>query len=80
MLNLQKNYNVKDDFFRKFLKKNKIDLLAFISNQKDVYDDLIPGQRNLNFAFYSKETDILNNLNQNFNNIQYIDSDLDYII
>ena len=64
----------------KFLKKNKIDLLAFISNQKDVYDDLIPGQRNLNFAFYSKETDILNNLNQNFNNIQYIDSDLDYII
>ena len=64
----------------KFLKRNKIDLFAFISNQKGVFDNLIPGQKNLNFAFYSKDTNVLNNLSRNFNDIQYIDSDLDYII
>ena len=64
----------------KFLKKNKIDLFAFISNKKGFFDSLIPGQKNLNFAFYSKDKNILNNLNKEFDDIQYIDSDLDYII
>ena len=64
----------------KFLKKNKIDLFAFISNKKGFFDSLLPGQKNLNFAFYSKDKNILNNLNKDFNDIQYIDSDLDYII
>jgi len=64
----------------KFLKKNKIDLFAFISNKKRFFDNLIPGQKNLNFAFYSKDKNILNNLNKDFDDIQYIDSDLDYIV
>ena len=64
----------------KFLKKNKIDLFAFISNKKGFFDSLIPGQKNLNFAFYSKDKNILNNINKEFDDIQYIDSDLDYII
>ncbi|MEC7179404.1 MAG: hypothetical protein VXV83_00555, partial [Pseudomonadota bacterium] len=63
-----------------FLKKNEIDLFAFISNKKRFFDSLIPGQKNLNFAFYSKDKNILNNLNKEFNDIQYIDSDLDYIV
>ena len=63
-----------------FYKKNKIDLFAFISNKKGFFDSLLPGQKNLNFAFYSKDKNILNNLNKDFNDIQYIDSDLDYII
>ena len=64
----------------KFLKKNKIDFIAFISNKKEFIDSLIPGQKNLNFAFFSKDEKILYNLNKNFNDIQYIDSDLDYIV
>ena len=65
---------------QKFLKKNKIDLIAFISYKKGPFDTLIPGQKNLNFAFYSKDKKILDNLNKDFNDIQYIDSDLDYIV
>ena len=65
---------------QKFLKKNKIDLIAFISKKKGLIDTLIPGQKNLNFAFYSKDKKILDNLNKDFNDIQYIDSDLDYIV
>ena len=64
----------------KFLKKNKIDLFTFISNKKRFYDSLIPGQKNLNFAFYSEDKNILNSLDKDFNDIQYIDSDLDYIV
>ena len=64
----------------KFLKENKIDLFAFISNKKIFFDSLIPGQKNLNFAFYSKDKNILNSLNRDFNDLQYIDSDLDYIV
>ena len=64
----------------KFLKENKIDLFAFISNKKVFFDSLIPGQKNLNFAFYSKDKNILNSLNKDFNDLQYIDSDLDYIV
>lgn len=64
----------------KFLKKNKIDLIAFISNKERFIDSLIPGQKNLNFAFYSKDKKILDNLDKDFNDIQYIDSDLDYIV
>ena len=64
----------------KFLKKNKIDLFVFISNKKGLFDSLIPGQKNLNFAFYSKDKNILNYLNRDFNDLQYIDSDLDYIV
>lgn len=64
----------------KYLKRNKIDLFAFISSQKEFYDNLIPGQKNLNFAFYSKNTNVLNNFGNNFDDIQYIDSDIDYII
>ena len=64
----------------KFLKKNKIDLFAFISNKKGFFDSLLPGQKNLNFAFYSKDKNILNILNKDFNDLQYIDSDLDYIV
>jgi len=37
-------------------------------------------QKNLNFAFYSKDKKILDNLDKDFNDIQYIDSDLDYIV
>ena len=64
----------------KFLKENKIDLFTFISNKKGFFDSLIPGQKNLNFAFYSKDKNILNDLNKEIDDIQYIDSDLDYII
>ena len=64
----------------KFLKKNKIDLFAFISNKKGFFDSLMPGQKKLNFAFYSKDKNILDYLNKDFNDLQYIDSDLDYIV
>ena len=36
----QKNYNVKDDFFRKFVKKNKNNKIFFKKRKKNIYFNL----------------------------------------
>lgn len=63
----------------KFSKKNAIDYLAYVSDQHTIFDKIMPWQRRLNFAFHSKEKSISNALNENFNNLQLIDSDVDYL-
>ena len=65
--------------FARFSKKNNIDYLAYISDQQTIFDKIMPWQRKINFAFYSKEKIISNSLNQNFNNVQLIDSDIDFL-
>jgi hypothetical protein len=39
----------------------------------------LPGQRKLNFAFYSNDPLAITELKQNLSDIQYIDSDIDFI-
>ena len=67
------------NIFYKFSKKNNIDYLAYISNKKRLTDFLFPWQRNLNFAFHSKDKFVSDSLKNKFNDIQFIDSDIDFI-
>ena len=62
-----------------FSKKNYIDYLTYISNQNTLVDFPVPWKRKLNFAFYAKDDSINNMLNKNLDDIQFIDSDIDYI-
>ena len=65
--------------FSSFSKKNHIDYLSYISKKNKLIDLGFPWQRKLNFAFYSKNQHTFKNIKENFSDIQYIDSDIDYI-
>ena len=62
-----------------FSKKNRIHFFAYISNEKKMMDSFMPWDRKLNFAFFSNDSNVVNGINSELNNVQYIDSDLDYI-
>ena len=66
-------------FFSKFSKKKGIDYLSYISNEKKIFDFFLPWQRKLNFACNTKNRSDTNVLNKNFDDIQFLDSDIDYI-
>ena len=65
--------------FSKFSKKNNIDYLSYVSNEKKVFDFFLPWQRNLNFACNTEDKSITNVLNKNYDDVQFLDSDIDYI-
>ena len=62
-----------------FSKKNNIDYLSFVEKKNKFIDGFLPGQRKLNFAFYSNDPLAITELKQNLSDIQYIDSDIDFI-
>ena len=62
-----------------FSKNNNIDYLAFVKKKSSLIDGMLPGDRKINFAFYSKNSSDVSQINQYLNDIQYIDSDLDFI-
>ena len=62
-----------------FAKNNNINYLSYISVEKKLSDIFLPWERKLNFAFYSKEKSTSNLLNEKLDEIQFIDSDLDYV-
>ena len=66
-------------FFSKFSKKKGIDYLSYISNEKKIFDFFLPWQRKLNFACNTESRSDTNVLNKNFDDIQFLDSDIDYI-
>ena len=72
------NKNISKLFFS-FAKKNHIDCLSYISNEKRFSDFFLPWQSKINFAFYTKEKSTSVLLNSGFDEIQFIDSDIDYI-
>ena len=65
--------------FSKFSKKKGIDYLSYISNEKKIFDFFLPWQRKLNFACNTENRSDTNVLNKNFDDIQFLDSDIDYI-
>ncbi|MDA8764323.1 GNAT family N-acetyltransferase [Candidatus Pelagibacter bacterium] len=67
------------ELFLNFARKNHIDYLSYISNEKKISNIFLPWQRKINFAFYAKEktTSIL--LSKELDDIQFIDSDIDYV-
>ena len=62
-----------------FCKKNNIDYLGFIEKKNGLTDGFFPGERKLNFAFYSKALSVSTDIDKCLKDIQYIDSDLDFI-
>ena len=72
------NANIIKLFFS-FAKKNNISYMSYISVEKDLFDIFLPWERKLNFAFYSKEKSTSGLLDKKLDDIQLIDSDIDYI-
>ena len=73
--------NINDNLIKlllSFAKENKIDYLSYLSKNKSINFNF-PWERKLNFAFYSVDDSTKKLLNKNLQDIQYIDSDLDYI-
>ena len=64
--------------FSKFSKKNRVDYLSYISNEKKIFDYFLPWQRKLNFACNTENRSDTNDLNKNCDDIQFLDSDIDY--
>lgn len=66
------------NLFSNFAKRNKINFISFISENKDLFNFNTPLSRKLNFAFFAEDTSIERLIND-FDNIQYIDSDIGFI-
>ncbi len=71
------NENIINLLFR-FAKKNKIDYLSYISKRRPINLNF-PWERKLNFASYSANNFSKNFLDKSLEDVQFIDSDLDYI-
>ena len=65
--------------FSKFSKENNINYLSYISNEKKIFDFFLPWQRKLNFAYYTEDISVTSVLEKNYDDIQFLDSDIDYI-
>ena len=60
-------------------KKNHIDYLSYIENKINTSNSFLSLKKNINFAFFSKEESKINEIGNKFKDIQYIDSDIDFI-
>lgn len=70
------------NLFLNFSKNNKIDYMAYISHEskKNKLINLnLPWNKKINFAFFSKNNLDLKSFDEKFDDIQFIDSDIDYI-
>ncbi len=65
--------------FLNFIKSNKIDFISYISKENKFLNIDFPWSRKLNFAYNVKDSSIKNLIEQNFNDLQYIDSDVNFI-
>ena len=66
------------NLFSNFAKNNKINFISFISKKKELFNINTPWSRKLNFAFFAEDSSIGHLINE-FDNIQYIDSDIGFI-
>ena len=64
--------------FNPFVKKNKIDYLSYISREKRTNLNL-PWKKKINFSFFSNDKFIMNEVDNHLDDIQYIDSDIDFL-
>ena len=65
--------------FSNFIKINKINLVSYISKNNEFLNINYPLSRKLNFAFYAEDPAVKNLINENFNDLQFIDSDINFI-
>ena len=66
------------NLFSNFAKNNKINFISFISEKKELFNINTPWNRKLNFAFFAEDSSIEHLINE-FDNIQFIDSDISFI-
>lgn len=64
--------------FLEFSKKNNIDYVAYLSTEKKL-NNILPWNRKLNFAYYTKDKATSYMLEEHFNDAHLIDSDIDYL-
>lgn len=62
-----------------FSKKNNIDFMSYIGKKEFFLDGSIPGQKKLNFAFNSENALEVQEIRENLKDLQFIDSDIDFI-
>jgi len=75
-------HNINSNIFKlisKWLKINGFDYLAYIDYQTKPVSNFLPTSKSMNFAFFSKSDSELNTIKNSFKDIQYIDSDIDFI-
>ncbi len=66
------------NLFLNFAKNNKINFISFISKKKELISINTPWSKKLNFAFSAEDSSIERLINE-FDNIQYIDSDIGFV-
>ena len=64
--------------FNPFVKRNSIDYLSYISREKNVSLNM-PWKKKINFAFFSNEKFIMDEVDNHLDDLQFIDSDIDYL-
>tara|TARA_B100001057_G_scaffold213911_1_gene214277 strand:- start:2360 stop:3307 length:948 start_codon:yes stop_codon:yes gene_type:complete len=64
--------------FNPFIKENKIDCLSYISKEDRININL-PWKKKINFAFFSNHKFVKDDIENYLDDIQYIDSDIDYL-
>ncbi len=67
------------NLFSNFNKNNKINFISYISKNNKSFNIDFPWSRKLNFAFYAENSSVKNSINDNFDDLQYIDSDINFI-
>ena len=72
------NFDLKN-IFSKFAKKNKIDFLSYISKSNQVSNIDMPWRKKLNFAFDANDFFIKDLIKKRFEDIQFIDTDIDFV-
>ena len=65
--------------FSSFIKINKINLVSYISKNNEFLNINYPLSRKLNFAFNAEDPTVKTLINENFNDLQFIDSDINFI-
>ena len=60
-------------------KKNKIDFLSYISKSNQVFNIDMPWRKKLNFAFDANDFFIKDLIKKRFEDIQFIDTDIDFV-
>ena len=69
------------NLFLNFSRNNKIDYVAYISHKskKNKFINLNLPWKKINLTFFSKNNSDLKNFDEKFDDIQFVDSDIDYI-
>ena len=67
------------NIFSGFIKSNRINFISYVSKNDEYLQINFPWSRKLNFAFYAEDFSIKSLIKDTIDDIQYIDSDINFI-